>query len=327
MDRVGDRAGHAGPVTDQAHPFDSQQRRSSVFVIIVLRVDLLHDGLKARGQIGINRPDLARDRLEYPLRKTFGKLDHDIPNHAIGDDDVGAAVEHRAPFDVADKVDRRYRSQAIAGFLHVGGAFLLLPAHVHQGDARVRQPKDIAGVNVAHHAVLGQMLGLGLDVRANINQDDRAVKRRNRHRDPRTMNVGQAPHVHLCRHHIRPGVAGGNGGINRLQPALGRPARVGQLGQDRERAVGLAPHCLCGRLVHRHHLGGLHHDDALVADGPCGHSLSDDVVAADKHQLVSFIKSLQRGQRSVNDRIRSIVAPHHVEADPHGSFFLAGRHL
>ena len=283
-------------------------------MVVVLGVDALDDRLEPLCQLRVDPPNLAADGPEDTRGEAFGELQHDVAHDGVGDDDVSLGVEHAAPLDVADEVDRGIRAQQVAGLLNVSRAFLLLPAHVHQGDAGLRNAQPQPGVDLAHHTVLGEVMGLGLEVRPDVDQRDGPGERRQCDGDPRPMNGGQPPQEHLGGGNERPGVAGGN---HRVKRVLGLAA--GEPRQDDHRGILLGSHGLDGRLPHPDHVGAAHDGDPRIVDVPVGQELLDHGCVADQNDLVVFSERAQGGDRTFKNRVRGVVAAHHVEADPHRS--------
>jgi hypothetical protein len=98
----------------------------------------------------------------------------------------------------------------------------LFAADVHQGHARLLDAEGELRVDLAHRAVLGEMVRFRLEVGADIDEHDRPPEGGHRHGDPGAVHAGQAPHVHLGGGHARARVAGGDHGVQRfLRPAAG----------------------------------------------------------------------------------------------------------
>ena len=95
----------------------------------------------------------------------------------------------------------------VAGVSDQIRAFLLFTTNIHERDAWVLHAHDFTRINITHHAVLGEMRGLWLNVGADINQDDRAAKCRNGDADTGANHAGQAAHEVLACSDARAGVA------------------------------------------------------------------------------------------------------------------------
>ena len=95
----------------------------------------------------------------------------------------------------------------VAGVSDQIRALLLFTTNIHERDAWVLDPHDFARVDIAHHAVLGEMSGLWLNVGADINQDDRAAEGWDGDADSRTNYARQAAHEVLACSHARAGVS------------------------------------------------------------------------------------------------------------------------
>ena len=95
----------------------------------------------------------------------------------------------------------------VAGVSDQIRALLLFTTNIHQRYSWVLHAHDFTRINITHHAVLGEMSGLWLNVCADINQDDRSTKRWNGDADSRTNHARQAAHEVLACSHARAGVA------------------------------------------------------------------------------------------------------------------------
>ncbi len=133
--------------------------------------------------------------------------------------------------------------------------FLVLLADREQADLGVPHVEDLLAEDGAHVGELEQVLGPRVGVRAGVEEDARAVARRDRDGDRGPHHAGQPPEVEQPGREHRAGVPGGHD-------------RVGVVLRDRahrgdEARVRLRPHRL-GRLVgHLDHLGRLDERQAL----------------------------------------------------------------
>jgi hypothetical protein len=80
------------------------------------------------------------------------------------------AVEEVAAFDVADEVDVREGAQQREGVVGEGVALGVFFADGEQADAGVVDEQDVARVHVAHDGELDEVVGVAVDVGADVEQ-------------------------------------------------------------------------------------------------------------------------------------------------------------
>ncbi len=122
-------------------------------------------------------------------------LEQGVADQAVGDDDVGGALEEVAALDVADVVEVGRGLEQVAGLFDDAGALALFAADVHEGHARLLDAEHVAGQFVGHDAVLPEVLGLGLGVGAGVDEHERPVEDRHGDGDAGADDAGQAAHV------------------------------------------------------------------------------------------------------------------------------------
>src|SRR5437660_1180584 len=103
-------------MTNQAIPSYTQQRRSAVFLPVVLLVNLIHYRLELSKQFRGAFLQFADDRLEQPLGHSFGEFEHDIADKSIANNDIDDAFEQIAAFDVADEINLGLIAKELARF-------------------------------------------------------------------------------------------------------------------------------------------------------------------------------------------------------------------
>ena len=109
------------------------------------------------------------DQLHDPL----GGLESDVADETIADGDVAVAVEEVAAFDVADEVDSGKGAEQRKGVAGEGVALGVFFADGEQADARVGNLEDVLGVDVPHDGELDEVVGVGVDVGADVEQEGR----------------------------------------------------------------------------------------------------------------------------------------------------------
>ena len=107
-------------------------------------------------------------------RQPFANFQGDISDESIADDDVDDAGEKIAAFDVADEVDGTFL-EARVDFAGQFVAFNFFFADGEQADARAAISESGAVIDLAHDRELDEVLGLGIDVGADIEQDGDAA--------------------------------------------------------------------------------------------------------------------------------------------------------
>ena len=146
---------------------------------------------------------------------------------------------------------------ALGGLVQLRAALVLLGADVEEADARAGEAEGVAGVGGAHHRVLQEVVGVGADVGAGVEEHVVAggVERGPEDGDGRAVDAGRLAEREHGQRHQRAGVAAGDDdrGLARLH-RLERAPHAG--------ALGVAQHAR-GLVVHGDDAGGVPHLGAL----------------------------------------------------------------
>jgi len=204
-------------MADDGDAFESEQRRSAVLRVIETLLEICER--VARKQ----EAELARDSglqrfLENGadgLDETFADLERDVANKAVTDDDIGASVVEVAAFDVAEKIDRQSfdELEGITGKVIAFGLFL---TDGQKTDARIggggkASAEDGAEINFSHDGELLEVVGLAIDVGANIKHDGCGVGGGGEDGGQGgAVHSGQNAEDELCGDHCGAGVSGGD---------------------------------------------------------------------------------------------------------------------
>ena len=116
--------------------------------------------------------EVGTQRAEDVAGQPLEELDHDVADESVADDHVGDMADHVVPLHVADEVQPRLLDASV-GLARQGVALLRLLADVEQADARARHLQDVLRVDGSHHRVMDQVVGLGVDVGAHVEEQDR----------------------------------------------------------------------------------------------------------------------------------------------------------
>ena len=152
---------------------DAEQRGAAVLGVVEALFEV------AEGLAGEERADLGGDGgLQGfaegdgdELGGAFAGLEGDVADEAVADDDVGVAVEEVAAFDVADEVDVGELAEEGQGVAGEGVALGVFFADGEQADAGAVDAEDVAGVHVAHDGELDEVVGVGVDVGAYVEEE------------------------------------------------------------------------------------------------------------------------------------------------------------
>src|SRR5436309_8582024 len=116
-DGAAERPRTAAAVTDEAHAVDPEQRGGPV--LLGVQGDPHPPHRPAHEQRAEHGQRVLLDLLAHDVHQqpgdTLGGLEQHVPGEPVGDDDVGAAVEHVAPLDVADEVQVLGPAQQVPG--------------------------------------------------------------------------------------------------------------------------------------------------------------------------------------------------------------------
>lgn len=199
------------PMAYDADAADAEEGGAAVLGV----VEALLPGLE--GLLGEESADLRSDGGAQVFAEggadefgqAFAGLEGDVADEAVADDDVGAAIEEVAAFDVADDVEAGGAKKG-EGFPGLGVALGVFFADGEQADAGVGDVEDAAGVEVAHDGELEEVCGVGVDVGADIEEDGWvAVGGGKDGSEGGAVDAGEHAEDHLCGGHGGAGVAGG----------------------------------------------------------------------------------------------------------------------
>ena len=190
------------------------------------------------------------------------------------------------------------------------GTLLVLGADVQQADSRVRHPQDLLSIDGPHDPILVEVLGLGIHVGPDIDDDDGPLVRGEDRGDPRPPHTRQEHlGVEQSRGHHGPGVARRDDGLD--FPGGQQPPAPGN------RVVPLLAQSIDRLLLHADGLAGMD-DRQAVTRGVVGlRQLSLDPLAiTNEHgnQLGLFPHGLDSSR---DDRTGSKIASHRVQGYPH----------
>ncbi len=181
-------------------------------------------------------------------------------------------------------------------------ALALLLADREQRDARVRDVHHALGEDGAHPRVLGQVLGRGVGVGADVEQQERH-RAGQLDRERRPVDAGQRAEDQLAGGEARPGVAGRHDGV-------GLPV-LDELGGDADGALLLARERPRRVLVHPHDLGAV--DEPDVGRGVAGELAHERLVADEDDGVGRMLPRPLHG--AGHDLGRAVVAAHGVHGD------------
>jgi hypothetical protein len=109
------------------------------------------------------------------LRHAFADLQRDISDEPVANDHIHRAVENVAPFDVPRKIQPETFRRLYAS--RVSSLPLVSSSPIDSKPLWPPRAEDCPVVDFAHHRKLHQMRGLGIHVRADIEQYGRAALR------------------------------------------------------------------------------------------------------------------------------------------------------
>ena len=133
------------------------------------------------------------DRAEHRLRDALDQLERDVAGEAVGDDDVGRAGGDLGALDVADEVHRGRagRGAQRSSWASSRSSVPLVGSSPldSSADARALDAEHGARERGAHEGELHEVLGPGLDVGADVEQQDRRAGDRHRQRERRAVDA------------------------------------------------------------------------------------------------------------------------------------------
>ena len=239
------------------------------------------------------------------LDQAFADLQGDVADEAVADDDVHVAAKNVAAFHVADKINVQ-RLDAGGGFTHQIIALHFFFADGKQRDARALRSPDGAVINFAHDGELLDLLGLGIDVGADVQNDGDLFLHVGKSRSQRRAIDGGERAEHKARDgHDRSSVAHAD---QRFGVAL-----FDQAGRDMRRTFLLAPEGVGRRIGHGDHFGGVDHLDGQAAQAMTRQLLLDGGFDADEQDADAQLT--RRENRAFDFGARRMVATHGIQSD------------
>ena len=155
-------------------------------------------------------------RVAHPLRDllggAFGGLERDVAGEALGDEDVDRALAEVVALDeaVIAQVGQRGFTQHATRRLDLLYALDLFDADIEQTDRRAIDVEDDARHRCAHDRQVDQVLGVGADRRADVEDDRFAAQSRPHRGDRRPLDLRHGAQADLGHRHQRAGVASRN---------------------------------------------------------------------------------------------------------------------
>src|SRR5579872_543854 len=196
-------------VANHANAADPQQRRAAILRVI----DRLPQALQgaARKEKSNLRGQRALDGLLQQSENLYGKtladFQGDIADESVTHDHVHVSREKISAFDIADKMHRElFQARVYLAREFIALDFFL--ADGQQADARAAVAECRPVIDFAHDRELHQMLRLGIDVGADIEQHgDAALGIRERRSERDAIDGFQSPEQKSCHRHHSSGIA------------------------------------------------------------------------------------------------------------------------
>ena len=130
------------------------------------------------GELRQHPGELLAKRREQELDGSLAGLEQNVAHEPIADDDPYVALVDVTPLDVAhEPAGPRAGMVQSAGGAGEVGPLLIFGSDVQQADSRVRHPQDLLGIDGPHDAILVEVLGLGVHVGPDIDDDDGSLVR------------------------------------------------------------------------------------------------------------------------------------------------------
>ena len=161
-------------------------------------------GPGARHRFAQPRPDLAGGAL--------CRLQGDVAGEALDDDDVDLAGADIVAFDIAAIFDRQalHLLQPEMGFLDLFRALDFLDADIQQADLGTIDMEQCAGHAGTHQGKVAELLGIGADVGADVENDRFGADRRPDRGNRGALDIAERLEQEAIERHQRAGVAGGD---------------------------------------------------------------------------------------------------------------------
>src|SRR5512143_2926992 len=307
-DPVLDRPLAGRSVTDE-DPAPHPQKRSATVLLVIQPV--LHSAKSALREQGAHLrheglPDLLFQELAKRRRHPLHRLDRDVSDEPVADEDVGFPGEEVPPLHVPDEIQSRAAEQ-LARLPREIRPLRILLADADDTDAWPGDPEDRPGVRLAHVPELQKMGRLAVDVRAGVNEDHRTVGGGDGRRDRRAVHTVDLLEDQEPPRHHRPGVSRADeGGCL----SVGDQAKT-----DANRGVPFLPESNGRDFAHLHDFGGVQHLDIGTGNVDVAQFRADPLFPADQDQGEAV--GTGRLHRPAHDLPRGVVPPHRIDGDFH----------
>ena len=193
-------------MTDDADATHSKERRAAV----VAGIEALE---RAPNVLGIDARLLAQKSEDHRGNRLV-KLEHDVADESVADDDVEWTAVARASreitaFEIAVEIEDRLLEERMR-LLYDRVAFCRLLANRQESNRRIRPTENALRVNRAKPGELQQLARGAIHVGARIKNNDGVPRRWKDRRDGRSCKAGLQLKQHGRCRHLCAGVAGGN---------------------------------------------------------------------------------------------------------------------
>ena len=138
--------------------------------------------------------DLLSQRVEQSSDRPLDGLERDVAREAVGDEDVGGALEDVAALGVAAEVEVGRGQQRVRLERELVPLLRLL-ADREKPHLGPRDAEDLLREDRAHRRELEQVLGAAVGVRTSVDQDGRPFTRGDRDGDRRPAHSRETPDV------------------------------------------------------------------------------------------------------------------------------------
>ncbi|OIQ64435.1 hypothetical protein GALL_540130 [mine drainage metagenome] len=195
--------------------------------------------------------------------------------------------------------------------LQLGMALVFLGADIQQAHARPHQLQPVARIRRAHHGILQQVFGIGLDVGADVQHHVEAalVARGPKAGDRRAIDAGDLAQPDHRQRHQRAGIARRNAGTGFTA--------FDQINSHAHGRIFFVAHRQCRRLIHPHHFRGMMNTQTRICLRMMDAQLRlDRVLQANQYDIERRIarKTFQCGRHGHN---LSVIATRRINCHCH----------
>ncbi len=252
--------------------------------------------------------NLVLDPTGHAFGEAFQGLEDNVADKAVADYNVNAVVEEVVALDISDKIQVGHFAE-FAGLLGQFGAFIGFGAVAQDAHAGVLVAENFAGINAAHDGEMEKVNGPAFDAGARIQQHEIVFWPRDDGGDAGPVHSRQGAQTNGAGGDNPARVAGGDKGVGQ--------SILEQIDGAQDGAILLAPQAFHRFVLHAENFAGGDDAKAWIAGAGRLDGGFNFLLASDQEELGDGGAGLQSLAHTLNDRLRAVIAAHHIHYNAH----------